>query len=626
MRRGTAESGACRSRRAGILAFAPGLNYSCCHHSTIRCPTIEMDHMERRLTTIVAADVVGYSKLMEADEAGTLALLKERRRNILRPLAAQHGGRLFKVMGDGVLLDFVSPVKAVEFAVELQQAMEAANAPLPEARHVALRIGINLGDVIVEGSDLYGDGVNLAARLQTLAEPGGICISAVVHDQVATKVPVRFSDLGEPAMKNIARPVRAFHSTVGAAPTQEDGGRGQTRDKAQSARKPSIAVLPFTNMSDDPEQEFFADGLSEDMITELSRFHDLLVISRNSSFKYKGRAVDVREAARALDVQYVVEGSVRKSGNRVRINVQLIDAVTDRHIWAERYDRQLEDIFAIQDELTASVVAILPGRIEAATRARAEHKPTSSMAAFECVMTARLLHHRSTREDNLAARAMVERAIELDPKYAHARAWRACILGQAWSNGYREDKEETWNEMLAELQRAAALDDNDSDVHRISAAIAVAGNDLDKAAYHQERALNLNPNDDLIVVQQGELLTWYGRAEEGIDWIRKAMRLNPYHPQRFWNHLGRAYFVARHYAEAIEAFNRLSPLDVAHHAYLAANHAALSNIAESAQHAEQVLKLAPDFTIAAHLGMAHHRHPADLEHHRELLSRAGLPA
>jgi len=577
-----------------------------------------MDLMERRLTTIVAADVVGYSKLMEADEAGTLALLKARRRDILRPLAAQHGGRLFKIMGDGVLLDFVSPVKAVEFAIEFLRAMETANAELTGTRRLALRIGIHLGDVIVEGTDLYGDGVNLAARLQTIAEPGGICISAVVHDHVATKVPVGFQDIGEPVLKNISRPMRAFHASVISVPAQAEAtGRG--------IRKPSIAVLPFTNMSGDPEQEFFADGLTEDTITELSRFHDLLVISRNSSFKYKGQPVNVREVARALDVQYVIEGSVRRAGNRVRITVQLIDGETDRHVWAEKYDRDLEDIFAIQDEVVRSIVAILPGRIEAATRARAEHKPTSSMAAFECVMAARLLHHRATREDNVAAMAMIERAIELDPRYGHARAWRSCILGQAWVNGYRTDREETWNEVIAELQRAAALDDNDSDVHRIYAAISITGNAYDKAAYHQERALNLNPNDDLIVVQQGELLTWLGRAEEGIDWIRKAMRLNPYHPARFWSHLGRAYFVARRYADAIDAFNRPSPLDTTHHAYLAANHAALGNVAESAQHAEQVLKLAPDFTIAAHLDMMHHRHPADQDHHRELLSRAGLP-
>jgi adenylate cyclase len=577
--------------------------------------------MDRRLTTIVAADVVGYSRLMEADEAGTLAMLKERRKTILRPLAAQHGGRLFKTMGDGVLLDFTSPVKAVEFAIDLHRAMDAANDALDEARRMVVRIGINLGDVIVEGDDLYGDGVNVAARLQALAAPGGICVSAVVLEQVANKVPVRFDDIGEPALKNISRPVRAFIAAVGQAP----GAVHDLSPAVRDVRKPSIAVLPFTNMSDDPEQEFFADGLTEDTITELSRFRDLLVISRNSSMKYKGQAVNVRDIAKALDVQYVVEGSVRRAGNRVRITVQLIDGETDRHVWAEKYDRDLEDIFAIQDEVVRTIVAILPGRIEAATRARAEHKPTSSMAAFECVMSARLLHHRATREDNVQATAMVERAIELDPRYAHARAWRACILGQAWVNGYSGDRDATWDEVLAELDRAAALDDNDSDVHRISAAIAVARNDLDKASYHQERALNLNPNDDLIVVQQGELLTWLGRAAEGVDWIRQAMRLNPYHPARFWGHLGRALFVARRYGEAIAAINRISPLDASHHALLAASHAGNGDAAGARSHAAQVLKLTPDFTVKAHMATMHYWQAANEEHHRALLLRAGLP-
>jgi adenylate cyclase len=577
--------------------------------------------MDRRLTTIVAADVVGYSRLMEADEAGTLAALKERRKTILRPLAAQHGGRMFKIMGDGVLLDFPSPVKAVEFAIDLHRAMEAANAPLDGSHRLALRIGINLGDVIVEGADLYGDGVNVAARLQTLAQPGGICVSAVVHDQVANKVPIRFEDIGEPALKNISRPVRAFVASIAGAPIESTASPHAAREH----RKPSIAVLPFTNMSDDADQEFFADGLTEDTLTELSRFRDLLVISRNSTFKYKGQAVDVRTVSKALDVQYVVEGSVRRAGNRVRITVQLIDGETDRHIWAEKYDRDLADIFAIQDEVVRSIVAILPGRIEAATRARAENKPTESMAAFECVMSARLLHHRSNREDNGRATAMIDRAIALDPHYAHARAWRACILGQAWTNGYCADRDAIWAEVLAELERAAALDDNDSDVHRISAAIAVARGDLDKASYHQERALSLNPNDDLIVVQQGELLTWLGRAEEGIDWIRQAMRLNPYHPARFWGHLGRAYFVARRYAEAIDAINRISPLDAGHHALLAASHAANGDQGAAQTHVAQVLKLAPDFTVTANLGTMHYWNAVDEGHHREMLLRAGLP-
>src|SRR5581483_5428136 len=245
--------------------------------------------------------------------------------------------------------------------------------------------------------------------------------------------------------------------------------------------------------------------------------------------------------------------------------------------------------------------------IEAAARVRAEHKPTASMAAFECVMTARLLHHRATREDNTAALAMIDRAIALDPQYGHARAWRACILGQAWTNGYCADRDAIWNEVLAELGRAAALDDNDSDVHRISAAIAIASDNLDKSAYHQERALNLNPNDDLIVVQQGELLTWLGQAEEGIAWIKKAMRLNPYHPQRFWSHLGRAYFVARRYAEAVDAFSRLSQPDCAQRAFLAAGRVSLGDDAGAAEEAQRVLALDPAFTVAANLRAMHYR-------------------
>jgi len=577
--------------------------------------------MERRLTTIVAADVVGYSRLMETDEAGTLALLIERRNTLLEPLAETHGGRLFKLMGDGALLDFASPVNAVQFAIELHKGMDAANAALPDSRRLVMRVGINLGDVIVEGTDLYGDGVNLAARLQALAAPGGTCISAIVHEHVAPRLGPVFEDIGMPVLKNMERPVRVFHLASDGRPYAATAAamRG-------SAEKPAIAVLPFNNFSGDPEQEFFADGLTEDTITELSRFHDLLVISRNSSFKYKGKAVDVQKAARELNAQYVVEGSVRKSGNRVRITVQLIDAETDRHIWAERYDRELEDIFAIQDDVTASIVSTLPGRIEAAARVRAEHKPTASMAAFECVMTARLLHHRATREDNTAALAMIDRAIALDPQYGHARAWRACILGQAWTNGYCADRDAIWNEVLAELGRAAALDDNDSDVHRISAAIAIASDNLDKSAYHQERALNLNPNDDLIVVQQGELLTWLGQAEEGIAWIKKAMRLNPYHPQRFWSHLGRAYFVARRYAEAVDAFSRLSQPDCAQRAFLAAGRVSLGDDAGAAEEAQRVLALDPAFTVAANLRAMHYRRPEDQQHHRDALLRAGLPA
>src|SRR5207248_1815109 len=295
---------------------------------------------ERRLTTILAADVVGYSRLMGEDETGTLAVLKQRRREILAPLVARHGGRIFKLMGDGVLVEFSSVVNAVQCAVDVQKGMATANAALPEGKQIQLRVGVNLGDVIVEDGDLYGDGVNLAARLEGLAEPGGICLSDTAHRHVASKLPLGFRDLGERSVKNFAKPIRVY--SVGP-----EGGPVRVPDYGQQRDKPAIVVLPFANMSGDPEQEFFADGLTEDIITELSRFRDLLVISRNTSSRYKGKAVEVKKIAKELGVHYLIEGSVRKVGNRVRVTVQLIDAEADRHIWADRYDRELADIFAI---------------------------------------------------------------------------------------------------------------------------------------------------------------------------------------------------------------------------------------------------------------------------------------
>jgi adenylate cyclase len=575
--------------------------------------------VQRRLAAILAADVVGYSRLMGEDEAGTLAALKQRRSEVLVPVVSQHGGRIFKVMGDGVLVEFPSVVDAVECAVEVQRGMAAANAALPAEKQLLLRIGVSLGDVMVEGSDLYGDGVNLAARLEGLAEPGGICLSEAAHHQVAPKLRLGYHDMGEQSVKNFDSPVRVY--SVDTAPASAG-----SQATAVGRDKPAIVVLPFANMSGDQEQEFFADGLTEDVITELSRFRELLVISRNTSTRYKGRAVDVKKIARELAVQYLLEGSVRKVGNRVRVTVQLIDAEADRHIWADRYDRELEDIFAIQDEVTSSVVATLFRRVEAATRERAASKPTENMVAYECLLAGKLLHHRATKEDNAAAMVMLERAIELDPRYAQAHAWAACTLGQAWGNGYCADREATWKRIMAELQTAHALDDNVSDVHRILAAVHLTNNDHDKAVYHQDRALALNPNDDLIVVQQGEVLTWLGRADEGIDWIRKAMRLNPYHPERYWNHLGRAYFVAHRYAEAVEAVKHIHALDHFHHALLAAANAQMGDAAGARRHVGEALAAKPGFTTAACLSTTHYKRPEDLDHHRAGLLKAGLPA
>ena len=588
--------------------------------------------LRQRLATILVADAAGYSRLMGCDECGTVAAL-DRARLVFSEAIAAHQGRVVDMAGDSVLAVFDSAAGAVDCALVVQGTLEASANELAEDCRMRFRIGIHLGDVM-EKSDgtVYGDGVNIAARLEGLAEPGGIAVSESVLAVVKKRVAASFDDLGEQHVKNIAEAVRAWRVRAGAAPVAaraagDAGARVASAETRARERvdKPQVAVLPFDNMSGESEQEFFADGITEDIITELSRFKELFVISRNSSFKYKGSAVDVQKFARELGVQYVVEGSVRKAGRRVRITVQLIDATTDRHLWAERYDRELEDIFAIQDEVTSAIVATLPGRVEAAARDQASRKTTENMAAYECVLTGKVLHHRSNRADNARAQQLLERAIGLDPSYAHAHAWKACVLGQTWTYNWCDDRLATQEQVMASLQTALALDDNDSDVHRILAAINVIQENFDKAVYHQKRALSLNPNDDLVVVQQGEILTWLGQPEEGLDWIRKAMRLNPYHPERFWSHLARACFTARRYREAVDALMCISAPEAMHRACMAACHARLGEAAAAEAQRLAALAIAPAFGTADYLAALHYRDPAQREHHRESLALAGFP-
>ena len=588
-------------------------------------------NVTRKLTAIFYADVAGYSRLTGADEVGTHKQLSAGL-NLISGAIEEAGGRVVHYAGDAVLAEFQSVVAAVETAVGIQRQLAEDSADIPDDKCLQFRIGVNLGEVIVDRDDIYGDGVNVAARLESLADPGGVSVSGAVFEQVKGKLDVGFQDMGAQEVKNIAQPIHVYRILCSVpAPFADDGEatRAETTGapKPAVAEKPSIAVMPFDNMSADPEQEFFADGLTEDILTELARFGGLFVISRTSTFTYKGKAVKAKDVARDLGVRYVVEGSVRKAGNRVRVTVQLIDGTDDRHVWAERYDRDLEDIFAIQDAITTAITATLPGRIEADSQDRARRIPTDNMQAYECVLAGKVLHHRSNREDNAEARRLLERAIVLDPGYADARAWRACTLGQAWNYGWIDDDDEAiLGEIEAELERALAIDENDADTHRILAAICILRNDFDRALLHQEKALSRNPNYDLVVVQYGELMTWLGRAEEGIEWIQKAMQLNPFHPQRFWSHLGRAYFVARRYTDAIDAFRHVEKKDATNLAFIAASFAYLDDDAEAAAHGREVLKLSTDFKISEHMATQHYAHDDDRTHHSEGLLKAGLPA
>ncbi|MEX2649577.1 MAG: adenylate/guanylate cyclase domain-containing protein [Alphaproteobacteria bacterium] len=376
-----------------------------------------MERQQRRLVAILAADVVGYSRLMAADEAGTLARFNALRAELIEPKIEQYGGRLVGSAGDSLLVEFASAVDAVQCAVETQERLAERNANLPDDRRMAFRMGVNLGDVIAERGTIHGDGVNVAARLEKLALPGSVAVSRSVHDQVKGKLAYDFADLGEQTVHNIPEPLRAYRVSRRA---QEPGAPRPPTTPRAVADRPSIAALPFTNMSGGPEQDYFCDGITEDIITELSRFRELFVIARNSSFAFKGKAVKVDEIARALGVAYVVEGSVRKAGNRVRVTAQLIEAATDSHLWAERYDRELEDIFAIQDEITRTVVTALPARIEADRLRAARRKPTESMDAYDFYLRGKELTARFSAGDLAEEIALFERAVELDPAFARA--------------------------------------------------------------------------------------------------------------------------------------------------------------------------------------------------------------
>jgi adenylate cyclase len=468
--------------------------------------------MERRLAAILAADVVGYSRLMQQDEAGTLAALTARRRQILEPLVAKHYGRMVKLMGDGVLLEFASAVNAVACAVELQGAMQSANAGLPEDRRIVLRVGINLGDVMVQGTDLYGDGVNIAARLEALAEPGSIFVSHAIFSYVRGKAKVEFEDLGEQSLKNMAEPVRVYRISNGA-----DFDIGPS--KAIASSKVSIAVLPFVNMSGDVEQEYFSDGITEDVITDLSKASALSVIARNTAFTFKGKAVDVAKIARQLNVGYVVEGSVRKAGGRVRITAQLIDGARGDHVWAERYDRDLKDIFALQDEISQAIVAALKVKLLPDEKKAIETRATHNLDAYQLYLLARHYHERMSVKNLEIAVRFCRRALEIDPNYA--RAWALLAVCQAGLH-FRGRPEESG---LPAAETALALNPNLAEAHAAKGRVLAENGRFEEALAAHEESLRLEPESFDVRYNFGRTCFFLGRHEEAIEHYERAAQL-----------------------------------------------------------------------------------------------------
>ena len=503
--------------------------------------------VERRLAAILAADVVGYSRLMEANEERTMAALKHHRREFFDPTMAKHGGRIFKVMGDGFLVEFGSVVSAARCAVEIQRGMAARNEGMPQDQRIIFRIGVNLGDVMVEGADLNGDGVNVATRLEGLADPGGICISAKVHAEVGDKLETTFIDMGEQILKNITRPVHAFRSVAQPGPAAASTFGG----------KPSVAVLPFTNMSGDPEQEYFSDGLTEDIITELSRFKNLHITARNSTFQYKGKSPNMQAVGRELGVQYAVEGSVRKSGNRVRVTAQLIDTATGGHLWGERFDRDLADIFAVQDEVVQCIAGMVPGHIDRSAVLSMAGKPPGNPTAYDCALRGRWALSQLNEGPDIA-RGWFEKSLAADPGYAPAHAG----MGMAYAYGLYVlgmPPDTALAKAREHADRAIMLDDRDPRVNASAAFTYHLSCEPLLAVTISERAILLNPNDPFANFVRACALTYGGDPGQALEWFARSAHLEPYarNDQRL-DCLCDCHHLLGNYAKAIEIFEGFS--------------------------------------------------------------------
>lgn len=556
--------------------------------------------VRRRLAAILAADVAGYSRLMGNDEEGTLAALTAHRTELIEPCIAGHQGRLVKTTGDGLLVEFASVVDAVRCAVAFQEGMRQRNADTAEDRRIAFRIGVNLGDVMVQDDDVFGDGVNVAARLEGLAAPGDIYISGDVYRQVEGKVDLGFEDLGAQRVKNIEKPVHAYR-------VMREGGTGLKRSDSAAEGpavaapdRTSIAVLPFENMSADPEQEYFSDGITEDIITDLSKISGLFVIARNSSFAYKGRPVNVGQVARDLGVGYVLEGSVRKAGGRVRITAQLIDGAGDSHIWAERYDGALDDIFALQDQVSREIVRALDIRLTGQDEDQVATTGGHNVEAYEHLLRARQYHFRFTQQANEAAQAELEKALKTDPDYAEAIALKAECHLQVWNQSWSDDRQATLDHASDFARRAVAVNSELPEGHVALAHVLLWQRENDEAVAEIDRAIELNPNSARTRGLRSMILAWSGRPEDAIADAKEAIRLDPNGPALYHWNLGIAQYHSDRFGDAEGNLRKsalLNPDFMPVHFYIAANHIHIGKNEEARRAFAEVVRLNPEMSV-----------------------------
>jgi adenylate cyclase len=590
--------------------------------------TMAEERVERRLTAILAADVAGYSRLMGSDEEGTLARLKMLRREVVDPKIKEHRGRIVKTTGDGLLSEFASVVDAVRCAIEVQREMAARNAGVPAERRIDFRIGVNLGDIMIDDNDIFGDGVNVAARLEALAEPGGICVSRAVRDQVRDKLAIPFEDMGEQQVKNIARPVRAFRILL----TERAEGPSilpETAAPRSLPDRPSIAVLPFNNASRDPEQEYFVDGITEDIITALSKWRWFLVIARNSTFAYKGKSVDLKEVGRDLGVRYVLEGSMRRAGQRVRITSQLIDTATGTHLWAERYDRDLTDIFAVQDDITSRVAAAIEPALSRAESQRVIAKRPEHMGAWDYCQRGFWHVNKGTASDGKAAYGFFKQALMLDPNLADAHLGLARALIVQWNYGSVEDFAPLVRQARQSALQAVALDSENPQAQYVLAQTSHWAGDVGAAIGHASRAIELNENFALGHFYLGIGLSLDGRHEEALDAIDKGFRLSPRDSRAstWLANKARVLYHLRRYEEAIET--ALSARRIQPHAYgslvLAASYAQLERDEDARSAFAEICTLPGGSAKTTRWYLDRYSDPVARGHMAEGLRKAGVP-